>query len=52
MRQDSNRARYLLVRAVTQLVLAVNPLGSVEFAMTALTCIPKVFALLLWVPLP
>ncbi len=49
MRQDSNRARYLLVRAVTLLVLAVNPLGSVALALTG---VPEVFALLLWVTLP
>ena len=50
--RDVNVVFYLVVIALTALVLAVKAFGLVALVLTALAAVPVVFALLLWVTLP
>jgi hypothetical protein len=50
--RDTNMVFYLLTIALTVLVLAVQTWGLVALVIAALTCVPVVFALLLWVTIP
>ena len=50
--RDSNLIFYLLVIALTVLVLAMKTWGLVSLVMTALACVPVIFILLVWITLP
>ena len=50
--RDTSVIFYLLTIALTVLVLAVKTWGLVALTLTALACVPVMFALLLWVTLP
>jgi hypothetical protein len=50
--RDINVVFYLLTIALTVLVLAVKTWGLVALTLTAITMVPVVFVLLIWVTLP
>lgn len=50
--RDVNIVFYLLVIALTLLVLAVKTWGVVALTMTALPMVPVMFALFIWITLP
>lgn len=50
--RDISVVFYLLVIALTAVVLAVQTFGPAALVLTALAAVPVVFALLLWVTLP
>lgn len=50
--RDSNMIFYLLTIALTVLVLAVKTWGLVALTLTAVTLVPVMFVLLIWVTLP
>jgi hypothetical protein len=50
--RDSNMIFYLLTIALTVLVLAVKTWGLVALVVTALACVPVMFALLMWITIP
>jgi hypothetical protein len=50
--KDINLVFYLLVIAVTALVLAVKTWGLVALTMAALATVPVIFVLLLWITKP
>lgn len=50
--QDINVVFYLLVIALTALVLAVKTWGLVALTMAALPMVPVMFVLFIWISLP
>lgn len=50
--RDVNIVFYLLVIALTALVLAIKAFGLVALVLTAIAAVPVIFVLLLWVTLP
>jgi hypothetical protein len=50
--RDINVVFYLLTIALTVLVLAVKTWGLVALTLTAVTLVPVMFVLLIWVTLP
>ena len=50
--RDVNVVFYLLVIALTLLVLAVKPWGLVVLTMAALSMVPLMFALFVWISWP
>ena len=50
--RDINVVFYLLTIALTLLVLAVKTWGLVALTLTAVTLVPVMFVLLIWVTLP
>lgn len=50
--RDINLVFYLLVIALTALVLAVKTWGLVALTLTALAMVPVMFALLIWICRP
>ncbi len=50
--RDISVVFYLLVIAVTAVVLAVQSFGLAALVLTALAAVPVIFVLLIWVTLP
>lgn len=50
--RDSNLIFYLLVIALTVLVLAMKTWGLVALVMAALVSVPVIFILLVWITIP
>lgn len=50
--RDINLIFYLLVIALTALVLAIQTWGLAALTLTALALVPVIFVLLIWVTLP
>lgn len=50
--RDSNVIFYLLIIALTVLVLAVKAWGLAALVVVALACVPLMFAVLVWITIP